>query len=215
MKCTLEEWQKIFKNPADLIVQASAVDGSDSWQPHPIGMGYNYVNVYSLGKDIQVGPHSNTVYCAMYEANDQSRRGTQPITRRSIVETLKRNSIYNRMTHYTNYFKSLPNYKFIISPEGNGIDCHRHYEALIAGCIPIMEDNELIRNKYKDMPILYTKDYSEITEDYLLSMYNTMMKTSYDFSKLFLNSYSDDELKLIKHQSDYWCKRHTGRLFYT
>ena len=214
MKCTLEEWQKIFKNPKDLIIQASALDGIDSWQSHSIGMSYNYVHVYSVGKDLQVGSHSNTVCCAIHEGTDQSRRGSQSITRRSIIETLKKNNIYNTMLHYIIYYESLPNYKFVISPEGNGIDCHRHYEALIAGCIPIMEDNELIRIKYKDMPVLYTKDYSEITGDYLLEIYNTMMKTSYDFSKLFLNSYSDDEIKLIKRQSDGWCNHLTGTVFY-
>lgn len=43
-----------------------------------------------------------------------------------------------------NYFNSLSTYKFVISPEG--IDCHRHYEALLARCVPIIEHNSLDQN---------------------------------------------------------------------
>ena len=43
----------------------------------------------------------------------------------------------------------LSKYKFIISPEGNGIDCHRHYEAILCGCIPIIEYNKDIEKNMK------------------------------------------------------------------
>jgi hypothetical protein len=108
----------------------------------------------------------------------------------------------------------LPKYKFIISPEGNGIDCHRHYEALMAGCIPIIEDNELIREKYKGCPILYTKDYSEITKEYLESKYEEMKNKYYDFSRLFLNYYDDKTQIEIKNNGNYWGNRLTGKTWY-
>ena len=112
------------------------------------------------------------------------------------------------------YFETLPNYKFVISPEGNGIDCHRHYEALMAGCIPIIEENELIKEKYKGCPILYTKDYSEITKEYLEEKYKIMIDTEYDFSCLLLSSYSEDIQKQIKENGNYWANRLTGKKWY-
>jgi len=214
MKCTLKEWQNIYKNPKELIVQASPVDGTSSWQERPIGMSYQYIHVFSLGSKIQFGPHSNTVHCSMKDNSDIKRRGNEPVTRKVILNTLKNNKIHNKITKPIEYFISLPNYKFVISPEGNGIDCHRHYEAIIAGCIPIIEDNPLTIEKYKGLPILYTKDYSEITEEYLLSVYDSMLNTEYDFSKLFLNYYTPEQVSLIKNQSNFWCKKLVKKVFY-
>jgi hypothetical protein len=211
---SLKEWQTIYKNPNELIIQASSTDENDTWQPHPIGMSYQYLNMVSLGKDIQIGDHTMLVHCSMRDSTDDVRRIGQPITRMTILETLKKNGIINRFTSYQEYFISLPNYKFVISPEGNGIDCHRHYEAIIAGCIPIMEDNIMVREKYAGLPVLYTKDYSEITQDYLISIYTNMLDMQYDFSRVFLNYYSPNEIALIKGQSSYWCKKLIGRPFY-
>jgi len=214
MKCTLKEWQTIYKNPKELIVQGTPVDGSSSWQEHPIGMAFQYLDAVSLGEKIQFGTHTRTVHCSMRDHTDNKRRKNHAITRMTILNTLKNNGISNRFTSSKEYFTSLPEYKFVISPEGNGVDCHRHYEALIAGCIPILEDNPLVIEKYKGLPILYTKDYSEITEEYLISIYDSMLNAQYDFSRIFLNYYPPNEISLIKSQSEYWCKRFVKRTFY-
>jgi len=214
MLYSLKEWQGVYKDPLELIVQASSDNDDDAWQPHPIGMSYQYLNMVSLGKDIQIGDHTILVHCSMRDSTDGARRKGQPITRMSILETLKKNGIINTFTSYHDYFRSLPNYKFVISPEGNGIDCHRHYEAIIAGCIPIIEDNPMVREKYAGLPVLYTKDYSEITNEYLTSVYDTMINTRYDFSRVFLYYYSPSQIELIKRQSKYWCIKLVGRPYY-
>ena len=104
--------------------------------------------------------------------------------------------------------------KFVISPEGNGIDCHRHYEALIAGCIPIMESNPLIIKKYHGCPILYTSDYSEITEEYLLKKYDEMIDKVYDFSCLFLSHYPTDVQNYIRNCGNFWCNKLSNTHWY-
>jgi hypothetical protein len=91
------------------------------------------------------------------------------------METLQRSGIMNITLDHNDYFSILPSSKFVISPEGNGIDCHRHYEALLAGAIPVMEKNPLTEEKYKDLPVLWTTDYSEITREYLEQKYNEMI----------------------------------------
>jgi hypothetical protein len=208
---SLREWQQLKKDPKNLIVQASAIDGSDSWQPFPIGMGFHYIDNYE--KDtIQIGEHTNLVLSCFNENTDSRRRSV--ITRKEISKTLSKNSIQNKLIDPSLYFESLPNYKFVISPEGNGIDCHRHYEALLAGCIPIIEYNSQIEQKYKGCPILYTKDFSEITFDYLELKYKEMINEQYDFSRLFLSSYVIKFQERIKKQGNYWCNRMTDKIFY-
>jgi hypothetical protein len=112
------------------------------------------------------------------------------------------------------YFDTLPSYKFVISPEGNGIDCHRHYEALLAGCIPVIERNPVIEEKYKGCPILYTNDYSEITPAYLELKYEEMKTQTYDFSRLFLEFYPSETQAEIKRCGNYWMKQLTGQTVY-
>lgn len=105
--------------------------------------------------------------------------------------------------HYDCYFNSLKKYKFIVSPEGNGIDCHRHYEALLSGCIPICEYNPRTEEKYKNIPILYTKDYGDITEEYLSKKYLEMLDKKYDFTKLFLSYYDEKQQRQINFNCEY------------
>ena len=210
---SLKEWQLTSKYFKDLIVQASPIDGSDSWQPFPIGMQYSYCYNFGKGDSIQFGQHDNTVLCA-FDLNTDMHRRPCGVNRQFIVNNLNKNGIINSLIDHTQYFEILPSYKFIVSPEGNGLDCHRHYEALIAGCIPIIEYNAQIEEKYKNCPVLYTKDYSEISEDYLLEKYNEMVYTQYDFSRLFLSHYDDDMQQNIKGCGNYWTKKMTNRLWY-
>ena len=54
-------------------------------------------------------------------------------------------------------------YKWIISPHGNGLDCHRTYEAIALGCIPIVKTSTL-DILYKDMPIIIVDNWSQILQ---------------------------------------------------
>ena len=64
------------------------------------------------------------------------------------------------------YIDSIYNHKFVICPEGNGIDTHRTWETLYLGSIPIEKRN--INNQfYKDLPICFVDDWEEVTEEYL------------------------------------------------
>jgi len=207
---SLREWQTLQKNPASLIIAGSSKDQSDKWLPFPIGLKATVdPNVF---KNNQCGSHDKTVLCSIQTFTDKRRRNTN--NRESFVKTLASNGIYNQEIPFEQYQQTLSEYKFIVSPEGNGIDCHRHYEALIAGSIPIVEDNPLIREKYKGCPILYTKDYSEIIVDYLEKVYSEMIDEKYDFSVLFLSYYNPLMQIEIKSNSRYWCELYGVPLWY-
>jgi hypothetical protein len=84
----------------------------------------------------------------------------------------------------------------------------------MAGCIPIVEENSLVREKYRGCPILFTKDYSEINELYLEQRYEEMIDKTYNFSRLFLPSYSLEDQIGIKHNGNYWVKRLCSKTWY-
>ena len=179
-------------------------------------MGWKYCTLSDeTKKKIQIGNHDRLLLCAINLKTDAKRRGDYIINRKKIMKNLTKNGITNLKLNAENYFNSLKDYKFIISPEGNGIDCHRHYEALLSGCIPICEYNKKTEEKYKDLPILYTKDYSEITEDYLKSKYHKMLYKHYNFEKLFISYYRNKIQSKIYKQSKYWCIKKAGKPYYT
>jgi hypothetical protein len=207
----LSDWQKQFKSRSQLLYNCSEYSHlNDELVPFPIGMSWQLLGYNGSLADIQLGPHHNNILCAVGYGSDERRRPTV-INRASILNTLSKNGIHNTYMPSTNYLRALPNYKFVVSPEGNGIDCHRHYEALMAGCIPIIERNEHIVSKYGNCPILYTDDYSEITGDYLSNAYEEMLHKTWDFSRLCLNTYDIETQEQIKANGNYWgnelCKR--------
>jgi hypothetical protein len=215
MRCTLEEWQKTQTPLEEYIYNCSTQDGSDGWLPFTIGIGWQIIMLQTETiKDTQIGPHDKLVLNATHSYTDAYRRPTGK-NRISIMHTLESKGIYNEYgIEYNEYMNRIPQYKFIISPEGNGVDCHRHYEALMAGCIPIIETHEGIKQKYAGCPILYTYDYTEITEDYLNQKYQEMIGETWDFSCLFLSSYDSDTQSRIRENGNYWANRPVGKSWY-
>ena len=54
-------------------------------------------------------------------------------------------------------------FAFVISPHGHGLDCHRTWESLALGNIPIVRHSPLDR-LYDGLPVVIVNDWHEITE---------------------------------------------------
>jgi hypothetical protein len=57
-------------------------------------------------------------------------------------------------------------HKYVISPHGNGLDCHRTWEALALGCIPIVRTSSL-DPMFNGLPVLIVKEWSDVTAEVL------------------------------------------------
>jgi hypothetical protein len=160
--------------------------------------------------------NSKMVHCCFKVENDKSRRGKNEINRNIIANNLKNNNIKNTKLPPDVFLKEMVNTKFTVSPEGNGVDTHRTWEGIYLKSIPIVEEHEGIMKKYEGLPILYTKDYSEITEDYLAKKYNEMMDKTYDFNKLFVSNYYDDKevFEHIQRRSNHYCNKYKKYSWY-
>ena len=81
-------------------------------------------------------------------------------------------------------------FAFVVSPFGNGYDCHRTWEALILGCIPIVKTSGL-DSLYDDLPVLIVQDWTDITEKLLMSVITDFKKKhekgKFNYDKLTLN----------------------------
>jgi hypothetical protein len=60
-------------------------------------------------------------------------------------------------------WRNMLNFKYVISPHGNGLDCHRTWEALILGCIPIVKTSPL-DPLFEGLPVLIVREWSHVTQ---------------------------------------------------
>ena len=90
------------------------------------------------------------------------------------------------------------NYAFVISPHGNGLDCHRTWEALALGCIPIVKTSGL-DPLFKELPVLIVGSWDEITPKLLKKTLITFKKTTFKYDKLQL-SYWINKIKHIYNE---------------
>jgi hypothetical protein len=76
-------------------------------------------------------------------------------------------------------------YSFVLSPYGNGMDCHRHWEALILGSILIIKSKEFIK-MFEDLPVLIVNDWREINQELLDSTIELFKNKTFNYDKLTL-----------------------------
>ena len=85
--------------------------------------------------------------------------------------------------HFDIYIDNIYNHKFMICPEGNGIDTHRTWECLYMGCIPIEKRN--INNQFHtDLPICFVDSWKELTEVFLNKEYRRIKNSVWNLDKL-------------------------------
>ena len=98
------------------------------------------------------------------------------------------------------YHKMLQRSLFVASPAGNGLDCHRTWEALYLQTIPIVEDNYMNRFFASlGLPFLCIKDWKECenwTVDFLKDTYRRIMQKA-DTAALY-SSWWEDKIKRLQ-----------------
>ena len=91
---------------------------------------------------------------------------------------------------FDNYLNNLYHHRFMICPEGNGMDTHRTWEALYMGTIPI-EKRNLNNRFYEDLPICLVDDWEEITESFLEKAFHRIKSTDWNLKKLEFNFWAN------------------------
>lgn len=92
---------------------------------------------------------------------------------------------------FKSYIKEMAQCKFALSPQGLGSDCYRTWEALLAGCIPIVIGSQL-NPLYEGLPVLVINRWEDVDEEFLNRAYKRITSKKYDISKLYM---------------DYWTKK--------
>lgn len=93
---------------------------------------------------------------------------------------------------------------FVVSPEGAGMDCHRTWEAILLGCVPIVKKNALA-GLFADLPVLLVDDWQEVNRDALMQYFQALPERKFDFSPLFRHYWTSklagDQVQLMERMS--------------
>ena len=76
-------------------------------------------------------------------------------------------------------------YSFVLSPFGIGMDCHRTWEALCLGAIPILKAPHFTK-MFEDLPVLIVNEWSDITESLLNNTIRDFKNKNFNYNKLTL-----------------------------
>jgi len=89
---------------------------------------------------------------------------------------------------FDKYLDDIYNHKFVLCPEGNGMDTHRTWETLYMGSIPV-EKRNLNNRFYSDLPICFVDDWNQVTEKFLEDEYVRIKALIWNHSKLEFEYY--------------------------
>jgi hypothetical protein len=91
-------------------------------------------------------------------------------------------------------------YKFVLSPRGNGLDCHRTWECFLCGCIVITTSSSLDNMWIEhELPVVILKDWSKLNIDNLVKRLESWYKK--------FNKFTKEEHILPKFKNSYWLKK--------
>jgi len=76
--------------------------------------------------------------------------------------------VHEQRVPFSVFLRNLSQVKFMICPRGNAIDCHRNWEVVYMRRVPVMKKHPYLQELYKDLPVLFVNDYSEVTEELLI-----------------------------------------------
>ncbi len=157
------------------IVQTIPIGFPDRFKTHL------FPKTYYLGKLQNITTRENLVYMNFNKQTNLIKR-TECFNNFSGKPWVTNEPVISFEDFYLKVSKS----KYIISPEGTGIDCHRIYEAIYFDCVPILQTS-LLDNFYMNLPLLIVKHWSEINETYLNDNYDMFYRQLVDWKGRNLN----------------------------
>jgi hypothetical protein len=139
------------KKPANVVhwFAQNVVIERDDLTPIPIGLERQGIVptrdiAGSMQSQIDAGRTALQRWCYLNinpDTNDKERRRVLRALRWKVLFVRTR----TRRIAYPQYVAEIASHRFIISPPGNGVDCHRTWESLYLGSVPVVKDSTCMR----------------------------------------------------------------------
>lgn len=139
----------------------------------------------------------NRIFCDSHLSLSHPRR-------KEMYQILKNNKMVdflNEKVDHLEIMKKYSEYRFVLSPRGNGLDCHRTWEVFLLGSIVITETSSLDDMYIKNnLPVIILKNFNDLNRINCVDSLN-------DLYTKYKNKCSKDNI-LEKFNPEYWveCK---------
>ena len=119
--------------------------------------------------------------------------------RQAAVKALKNKpfTFYQERVPFAQYMNQLSQFKFVASPNGLGVDCHRTWEAMLVGTIPIVTRSSICK-MFDDLPVLIIDSWDQVTREFLEEKFEEITSKSYNLKKLYADYWFDQISQIQK-----------------
>lgn len=100
------------------------------------------------------------------------------------------------------YLSHLASHDFALSPPGSGIDCYRHYEALVCGAVPVVEYSPLAVELLQGMPAVFVRNWRALRPEDLRREHARLSALTFDFRRLTTDFWRS-ELRAAKRDAPF------------
>ena len=121
--------------------------------------------------------------------------------RGEIVRTLSRNpaAVVEQGLSVDQYVRRIAQSRFVASPRGNGIDCHRTWETLYLGAVPVMARQDRVAC-LDGLPVLETEGWDDLPPERLREVWDAVTRSAWRLGGLYLSYWRrrlEDEFRTI------------------
>lgn len=146
-------------------------------QPIPIGMAnevWPHGNKDTMLKVInESNIKKNLIYCN-FDPNTNLKDRNYALL---VLQKFDFIDFETKKLNYEDYLRKLSTYKYVISPPGNSVDCHRIWESIYLGVVPVVLKS-IPMVYFKDCPILFVNNWEELDTKTLSDKYEKISSRS-------------------------------------
>jgi len=102
----------------------------------------------------------------------------------NVVSKMDYSTVDPHKLPYPQWLSRVQEHKFILSPRGNGLDCHRTWEVMMLKRVPVIKREGSVEHLYKDMPVLFVDDWTDLNQMNLDKVYNEYSFDNQDYLTL-------------------------------
>jgi hypothetical protein len=180
---SIQNYPKIIQVPLGIDYH-SVYNNPDKWKRivdgyTPVEQETYLINV--INKSMPFHQRINKIY-VNFDVN-ADRFGQRKECLRNTQSSLL--AMYQHKLKRTQTWINTTKYAFVLSPYGQGMDCHRTWEALILGSIPIIKSKEFV-TLFEGLPVLFVNDWKDINQDLLDDIIEKFKHMTFNYDKLTL-----------------------------
>lgn len=193
----------IFTHNSDYGINSNHIKYLDipnliSWYAQNIDIIHPKLKSIPIGIANEEWPHGDTSILELIKNQNNKKTNllyanfnchTNPRERNHCINCLNdQNVMISPPLEFEKYLLNLSQSYFSISPNGNGIDCHKTWESLYLKTIPIVTKS-INSLQYKDFPIIIIDDWSNFNiNDFSIEKYHSLWY-NFDINKINFTNY--------------------------